>query len=152
MLRLHRGQGERKNCSSCALFCFFFFGKVTMKNVRQESLSITAANHALNVDLDAGMWEFIVRMINYPELQFDSATDSICFVSYVPFKALAKEWIAGINSGIYDVRSCELCADYFDVNKTDGIYGNPDDLEEFICFPCAERMTAREYYERFVER
>lgn len=123
-----------------------------MKNVRQESLSVTKANQALNVDLEASMWEFIVSMINYPELEFDSATDSICFIGYVPFKALAKELIAGINDGTYDVRNCACCAGYFDVNKTDGIYGNPQDFEEFICFPCAERMTAREYYERFIER
>jgi hypothetical protein len=123
-----------------------------MKKVREESLSVTEANQALDVDLDAGMWEFIVRMINYPELTFDSATDSVCFMGYVPFKALAKEWIVGIKEGIYDVRQCEHCAAYFDVNTTDGIYGNPDDLEEFICYPCAERMTAREYYERFIER
>ena len=131
---------------------FLFSSKANMKNIKQESLSVTAVNQALNVDLEANMWEFIIRMINYPELKFDPATDSICFMGYVPFKSLAKEWIAGINEGIYDVRSCECCAGYFDVNKTDGIYGNPDDLEEFICFPCAERMTAREYYERFIER
>ena len=123
-----------------------------MKNIRQTSLSVTAANQALNVDFEARMWEFMVTMMNYPELEFDTTTDSICFMNYVPFETLAKEWIAGINEGTYDIRNCEVCAGYFDVNKTDGIYGNPADLEEFICFPCAERMTAREYYERFIER
>ncbi len=123
-----------------------------MKNVRQVSLSVTEANQALNVDFEARMWEFMVKMINYPELEFDTTTDLIYFMNYVPFEALAKEWIAEINEGTYDIRNCEVCAGYFDVNKTDGIYGNPTDLEEFICFPCAERMTAREYYERFIER
>lgn len=123
-----------------------------MKNVKEESLSVSAANQALTVNLEARMWKFIVRTINYPELRFDSTTDSICFMSYIPFTTLAKEWIAGNTEGLYDVRKCEDCGEYFDVNKTDGIYGNPGDLEEFICFPCAERMTAREYYERFIER
>ncbi len=122
------------------------------KNVKEESLSVSAANQALTVNLEARMWKFIVRTINYPELRFDSTTDSICFMSYIPFTTLAKEWIAGNTEGLYDVRKCEDCGEYFDVNKTDGIYGNPGDLEEFICFPCAERMTAREYYERFIER
>ncbi len=123
-----------------------------MKNIRQSSLSVTEANQALDVDFEASMWAFMVKTINYPDLEFEPATDSICYMSYVPFKALAKEWIAEINEGPYDIRKCEVCAGYFDVNKTDGIYGNPADLEEFICFPCAERMTAREYYERFIER
>ena len=123
-----------------------------MKNVKEESLSVSAANQALTVDLEARMWKFIVRTINYPELRFDSTTDSICFMSYIPFTALAKEWLTGNTEGLYDVRKCEGCSEYFDVNKTDGIYGNPEDLEKFICFPCAEHMTAREYYERFIER
>ena len=123
-----------------------------MKNVKQESLSIAEANQALQVEFEDSMWAFIIRMINYPELTFDSATNSICFMGYVPFQALAQEWITGINDGLYDIRTCERCGGYFDVNKTDGIYGKPDDFEEFICFPCAEIMTAREYYERFIER
>jgi hypothetical protein len=123
-----------------------------MKNIKQESLSVAEANQTLGVDLSSGMWEFIVRMINYPELTFDPAAGVICFMGYVPFQALAEEWVTGINEGRYDVRNCERCGGYFDVNTTDGIYGKPDEFEEFICYPCAEVMTAREYYERFIVR
>jgi len=123
-----------------------------MKNVRQETLSVTAANQAIDTELASGMWAFIIKALKYPELEFNQKTDSILYMGYVPFLELAKEYLAGIEEGTFDVRNCECCADYFDINKTDGIYGNPDQLEEFICFPCAEKMTARKYYERFIER
>lgn len=123
-----------------------------MQTIKQEILSVTDANQALGVDLNANMWAFIVRMINYPELKFDAKTQAIHIDGYVPFKELAKEWITGIADGSYDVRPCESCAAYFDINTSEGIYGKPDDFEEFICTHCAEKMSALAYYQRFIER
>ena len=56
----------------------------------------------------------------------------------------------GIESGIYEIRLCEQCASYFDLNRTDGIFARPNELEGFICMPCAERMSAREFYEKYL--
>lgn len=123
-----------------------------MQTIKQESLSVTEANQLLETDLDVGMWAFIVRMINYPELKFDNEKQSIRIEGYVPFKELAKEWITGIADGSYDVRSCESCSAYFDANAEEGIYGKPDDFEEYICLPCAKQMNALTYYQRFIER
>ena len=123
-----------------------------MQSIKQESYSISDANKELEVDLTPNMWSFIVRMINYPELSFDADKNTIEIDGYVPFKELAKEWITSIQDGTCDARKCEECGSYFDLNSTDGIFGNPEELEEFICYPCAESMTARAYYERFVER
>lgn len=123
-----------------------------MQTIKQESLSIAEANQMLAVDLEAAMWEFIVRMINYRELTFDSENQVINIDGYVPFKELAKEWVNGIADGSYDVRKCEACVAFFDINTTEGIYGKPDDFEEFICRACAGEMTALVYYRRFIER
>ena len=123
-----------------------------MQTIKQETLSVTEANQLLDVELEAAMWEFIVRMISYPELKFDVKSNEIRIDGYVPFKELAKEWITGIADGSYDVRKCESCAAFFDINTTEGIYGKPDDFEEFICKPCAKQMSALVYYERFIER
>ena len=123
-----------------------------MKQIREEQLSVAEANDLLGVMMEAAFWEAFVRLIDYPDLAFDAKSETIRYSSYVPFKELAKDWIDGIESGIYDVRRCEACDTYLDVNKTEGIFGRPEDLEEFICMDCAERMTAREYFERFVER
>ncbi|MHC4473953.1 MAG: hypothetical protein ACYTDY_19225 [Planctomycetota bacterium] len=123
-----------------------------MKDIREERLTVAEANEVLGVAMEPDFWEALVRLIDYPELAYDEKAETILFPSYVPFKQLATEWIEGIEAGIYDVRRCEACDRYLDVNRTEGIFGRPDDLEEFICMPCAEQMTAREYFERFVER
>ena len=123
-----------------------------MQKIQQEALSIVAANEMLAAELEPAMWAFIVRMINYPELTFDAPNATILIDGYVPFKELAKEWVDGIADGSYDVRKCESCAAYFDVNAEEGIYGKPEEFEEYICLPCAGKMTALQYYQRFIER
>ncbi len=123
-----------------------------MQEIKQETLSIAEANKSLNVDLEPALWAFIVKMINYPELSFNESTNVIAYEGFVPFKELAKEWIAGINDNTYDVQKCQGCQAFFDINTAEGIYGKPDDFEAFICIPCADKMTAREYYQRYIEQ
>ena len=123
-----------------------------MQKITGEALSIAAANDMLEAELEPAMWAFIVRMINYPELKFDADKSVIMIDGYVPFKELAKEWVSGIADGSYDVRKCESCAAYFDVNAEEGIYGKPEEFEEYICLPCAGDMSALVYYQRFIER
>ena len=123
-----------------------------MQKITGEALSIAAANDMLEAELEPAMWAFIVRMINYPELKFDADKSVIMIDGYVPFKELAKEWVSGIADGSYDVRKCESCAAYFDVNAEEGIYGKPEEFEEYICLPCAGDMSAFAYYQRFIER
>ena len=123
-----------------------------MQSIQQESLTVAEANESLNVDLESALWAFIVKMINYPELSFDEKTNVITYEGFVPFKELAKEWIVGINDNTYDVQKCQGCGAYFDINTAEGIYGKPDDLEAFICIPCAGNMTALDYYKRFIEQ
>ena len=123
-----------------------------MQKIQQESLTTAQANQLLAVELEPAMWAFIVRMINYSELTFDAQKATILIDGYVPFKELAKEWVTGIAGGSYDVRKCESCAAYFDINAEEGIYGKPEDFEEYICLPCAGKMSALDYYQRFIER
>ena len=123
-----------------------------MQKIQQESLTIGEANQMLGAELESAMWAFIVRMINYPELKFDASANAILIDGCVPFKELAKEWVEGIADGSYDVRQCEACAAYFDINAEEGIYGKPEEFDEYVCLPCAEKMTALQYYQRFIER
>ena len=121
-----------------------------MRQVKDRRLSIADANRLLNVDMEPGFWQALVGLINYPELIFDAGSQCIVFPNYVPFRELAAEWIEGIEMGIHDVRLCERCAAYFDVNSTDGIFTDPKELTGFLCMPCAETMTAREYFEQYL--
>jgi len=122
-----------------------------MQSIQQVSLTVAQANQSLEVALESGLWAFIVKKINYPELSFDANTDTITYEGFVPFKELAKEWIIGINNNTYDVQKCQGCGAFFDINAEEGIYGKPDEFDAFICIPCADKMTAREYYQTYIE-
>ena len=78
------------------------------------------------------------------------ATHTIRYPSFVPFKQLAEEWIEGIEQGLYDVRQCVRCAGYFDVGKADGIFADPAEMEGFLCGSCADSITAREFFEKYL--
>ena len=123
-----------------------------MQTIKQETLTVTEVNQALEVNYESGLWALIVKMMAYPDLTFDAKKETIVFEGFVPFQELAKEWIIGINDGTYDVQQCQSCNAYFDINTAEGIYGKPEEFEEFICIPCSDKMTAHEYYQRFVER
>jgi len=123
-----------------------------MKRIQRETVTVAQANEILGVDMEPAFWEALVRIIAYPELEYAAGAQEISFPNYIPFQELAREWIEGIEQGIHDIRLCEICAVYFDVDQTDGIFGNAEELTEFICAPCADRMTAREYYDRFATR
>jgi hypothetical protein len=123
-----------------------------MQTIKQESLTVAEANQALGVEFEPGLWALIVKMLNYTGLTFDAKQNTVNFEGFIPFTELAKEWVVGMQDGTYDVQTCQSCGAYFDINTADGIYGKPDVFEEFVCMPCAETMTAKAYYQRFVER
>ncbi len=123
-----------------------------MRQVRTKILTVTEANELLGVDMEPGFWEALVRMISYPEVQYVPSAQQIRFPDYVPFEDLAREWIEGIEQGVYEVRPCEVCGGWFDLDRAGGIFGKPEEREAYVCRECAERMTAREYYERYVRR
>lgn len=123
-----------------------------MKQIRDETLTVAQANERLGIEMEPAFWEALIRLIDYPELVYDAGTQTIRFPGYVPFDELAKEWIEGIEGGIYDVRQCERCAQYFDIHVAEGIFGDLAERNEFICRPCADAMTAREYFDRYVAR
>jgi hypothetical protein len=101
--------------------------------------------------MDAKFWGALVRMIAYPELRFDPATNVVTYPSYVPFEQMAREWIEGIEQGLHDVRACEACRGYFEVGREPGIFAHPSEMRGFICMACAEGMTAREFYEKHMQ-
>jgi hypothetical protein len=123
-----------------------------MKRIEVLRVTPAEANDRLGVDMEPAFWEALVRLIDYPELVWEAAEGSIAYPSYVPFDELAKDFLEGIEQGIHDIRLCEVCGAYCDVDKTDGIFGNVEELTEFICAACADTMTARDYYTRFLAR
>ena len=121
-----------------------------MRNIKDEVLTIAQANDELGVEMEPSFWETLVSMLSYPDVTYDAASQTIRYPSFVPFKQLASEWIEGIEQGIYDVRQCVRCAGYFDMGKADGIFTEPVETEGFLCGRCADSITAREYFEKYL--
>jgi hypothetical protein len=121
-----------------------------MRQIRTEKLTVAEANRLLRVDMEPGFWAALVRMVAYPELTFDAAGGNIAFPSYVPFEQLARDFLDGIERGLRDLRRCLRCKGYFEMGKDAGIFAKPSEMEDFLCLRCAESITAREFYEKYL--
>ncbi len=117
-----------------------------MKNIKTTCWNLTEANQHLQQDFSAVYWAFLIAQVNYKEVSFDSATQAIVFPEYIPLKSLLKDVLDNIKQGIIAVRQCRVCQQYFDVNKQDGIFGDNENLERFICKDCAQTLSAWDFY------
>ena len=93
---------------------------------------------------------FIVQNINYPEIRCDTNSDQITCPGFIPFRDLALEVVSDLERKVDDVKDCRVCKQYFDINKEGGIFGDPDKLENFICQDCSTKISAREFYEKYM--
>ncbi|MCU0725676.1 MAG: hypothetical protein MUE73_07800 [Planctomycetes bacterium] len=121
-----------------------------MRQIRSEKLTVAEANQLLRVEMEPGFWAALVRIVNYPELTYDAAGKTIAFPSYVPFEQLAREFLQGVEHGLHDLRRCLRCKGTFEVGRDDGIFAKPAEMEDFLCLRCAESITAREFYEKYM--
>lgn len=122
------------------------------REIRDVRLTVAQANEELGVDMEPAFWEALVGMLSYPDVSYDPKTQTIRYPEFVPFGQLAKEWIEGIEQGIYDVRRCVRCAGYFDLSRADGIFTDPEERTGFLCGSCADSITAREFHDRYLAR
>jgi len=110
--------------------------------------TLEEANTLVADDFNVNYWIFIVKSMNYQEIQFDSKKQQISCPDFIPFKDLAVEVINDLKKNRIDIKVCESCKSYFNINDEDGIFGNPDTFERFICKICSEKMSAKAFYEK----
>jgi hypothetical protein len=125
--------------------------KGIMKNSQQfNTYSLDEANTLVQRDFSTNYWVFITQNMNYPEIKYDTDNGQITCPGFIPFKDLALEVISDLERKKDDIKKCQVCHMYFDVNKEDGIFGDPDNLERFICGYCSKKISAKEFYEKFM--
>ena len=108
--------------------------------------SIAEANRLIKRDFDQEFWLFILKQTHYPEIYFDTQEEKIVCPGFIPFADLATEVINDLDMGT--VRRCQTCEKVFDINKEEGIFGNPANLDHFICQTCAEAMSAKTFFDK----
>ncbi|MBF0369298.1 MAG: hypothetical protein HQL52_07585 [Magnetococcales bacterium] len=117
-------------------------------NPPYDRFSLEEANQLVAQDYDIHFWQFIIQQINDAEIRFDEAKEQIVCPGFIPFKELALEVIADLDPEV--ISCCRVCAYYFDINQEEGIFCDPANLEGLICKSCSEKITARDYYEKFM--
>ncbi|MFQ5560422.1 MAG: hypothetical protein ACE5FU_07550 [Nitrospinota bacterium] len=121
-----------------------------MKEIRMERWNLEEANTRIGKNFDEKYWRFLVtQIVQYPEISF-SSTKGIESPSYIPLKEVILEILGEIDGGSIDVESCEVCKEYFDINKEDGIFGDPSALKNFICQSCSLKLSAKEFFDTFL--
>ncbi len=120
-----------------------------MSKLQIKELSIEEANQSLKVDFDQNYWEFLIKQINYHEIRFEKG--KIVFPPYIPFGEVVKEILQEIKAGNVETASCRVCQKYFNINQEDGIFGDPQNLDRFICKACSVALSAREFYEKHLK-
>ena len=123
-----------------------------MKNSQQfNTYSLDDANTLVKRDFSANYWLFVIQNMNYPEVKYDTDQSQITCPGFIPFKDLALEVISDLERNKDNVKECQVCNMYFDINSGDGIFGDPDNLERYICSGCSEKISAKEFYEKYMD-
>lgn len=108
--------------------------------------SIAEANVLVDRPFDKAFWLFVLQQVNYDELFFDDKNEEIVCPGFIPFADLAIEVINDLDPAT--VHRCKICTQVFDINKEDGIFGDPTNLKHFICQACSETMSAKTFFDK----
>ena len=117
-----------------------------MKAIKTTVWTVLEANQRLKTDYSSAYWAFLIRMLNYQEVKFDATEGKISFFDYIPLTELLNEVGKQIKDSTITPQICRVCSEYFDINKEDGIFGDPANLERFICKTCAKKLSALDFY------
>jgi len=122
-----------------------------MKSKQQFTIfTLQEANIQVKRDFAANYWIFIIQSLNYPEITYDKNSDQITCPGFIPFRELALEVIDDLQQKRGDIKECEICHGYFDINSEEGIFGDPGRLEKFICNGCSCKISGRDFYDKFL--
>jgi len=121
---------------------------MSLKNIKTISWKITEANEQVEQELDEKYWDFLINRINYKEISFDAKKKEIVFAAFIPVRDIIIETLEEIEKGYIDVLQCRVCEGYFDINKNEGIFGDPQKLKHFICDKCSRNISAKDFYDK----
>ena len=124
---------------------------MSSKQQQFNTYSLEEANNLIKKDFSANFWVFIIQNMNYPEIKFDQKSEQITCPGFIPFRDLALEIIHDLDHKKDDVKECQVCRMYFDINNDEGIFGDPDNFKNFICDDCSSKITAKDFYEKYME-
>jgi len=122
-----------------------------MKQIRTAHIDVLEADRLAGRQLGRGLWALVLGKLHNSEIRMDPQTGVIHYPEFIPFEELVRDVLRRIDAGEITPRTCRSCRGTFDVNEEEGIFGDLDALENFLCRPCSETVTAREFYEKYLK-
>jgi len=124
---------------------------MAFKNIKTTHWTLKEVNDYLQQNFDAKYWAFLIAQLSYKEVQFDKVAEQIIFAEYLPIRTLIIETLGRIKQGEIVPMSCEVCQQFFDVNKQEGIFGDTHHLKRFVCKTCSQKLSAWEFYHQYLK-
>ena len=115
-----------------------------MKNVRNLTRDIGELNVDLEVTFNTAYWTLLFARVGYAEIVFDADRGVVTYPEFVPLDDLLRDVIHKLDQD--QITACEECRGLFDICEEDGIFGDPEKLERFLCHRCSETTSARDFY------
>ena len=97
------------------------------------------------------LWPFLGRRLAGREIRHDAEKGTLTYPDYVPVDQMVADLLEAMADGRIEIRTCASCGEIRDINEEDGIFGDQENLERFVCGDCADRMSAREFYEKHLK-
>lgn len=125
---------------------------MTIKHLKESSWTIEQANQQVKQNFDEKYWQFLIRLINCKEVNWNENDNTINFAEYIPLKTLCNEILERIlTEKEFMIEQCQECHHYFNVNNENGIFGDTENLTHFICKKCAQSLTAWTFYQKHLK-
>lgn len=116
-----------------------------MKHVHDQRTPIDALAGRLQCPASPAFFRFLMRRIRIQDVRLEGG--ELVYSSFLPVEQLFAETLAELNGQHARPTPCTVCAEVFDAEHDDGIFEQPARLEGFICRPCAEKISAWDYFQ-----
>lgn len=120
-----------------------------MKNIDNATRNIGELNVALNTTFDTRYWCFIFKKIGYNEVLFDADKGTVTYPEFIPLEDMIRDVLEELDRD--QTLVCIACDQVFDMNEEEGIFGDLENLDRFLCRNCSEGISAREFYFKYLK-
>jgi hypothetical protein len=122
-----------------------------VRNIRTVTVRLQDLADELGFEVSDSLWPFVADRIAGGEVRLDVARQTLSYPEYVPVDQMVADVLEAMSDGRIEARACAVCAEVVDLNRDDGIFGDPENLERFVCSRCADTLSAREFYEKHLK-
>jgi hypothetical protein len=119
-----------------------------MKHIRNCTRDIGELNVALHTTFDTSYWQLVFSRISYDEVVFDAEKGTVTYPEFIPLEDMIRDVAQALEQE--QTATCVACRRLFLLNEEDGIFGDPENLSQFLCKACSETISAREFYYKYL--